>query len=99
MTHTDRKLTLDCPVTYQIEVQGYLADHWSDWFDGLIIVPQADEDGAMITRLTGTVIDQAALHGVLRKLYDLGMPLLSITRVELCQTDMVDGDNKSAPDP
>ena len=79
MTHSDQKLTLDCPATYVIEVQGYLAEHWSDWLGGMMIDPQASVEGADITRLTGTVIDQAALHGVLRKLYDLGLPLLSIT--------------------
>jgi len=71
-------LTLDCPVNYQIEVQGYLEKHWSDWFDGMKIVPEVDTHGVSVTRLTGTIIDQAALHGLLLKLYDLGMPLLSV---------------------
>lgn len=78
-----QELTLDHPTFYQIEVQGYLEDHWSDWLDSMDIQPQVSEDGIRITRLTGTVIDQAALHGVLRKLYDLGMPLLSVSCVEL----------------
>ena len=76
-------LSLDTPATYRIIVQGYLEEHWSDWFDGLDILPQVSEDGIRVTRLTGTVIDQAALHGLLRKLYDLGMPLLSINCIEL----------------
>lgn len=82
MTYTDRKLTLDCPATYQIEIQGYLADHWSEWFDGMCIKPQVYSQEVSITKLTGTVLDQAALHGVLRKLYDLGMPLLSVSCIE-----------------
>ena len=79
MTYTDRKLTLDCPATYQIEIQGYLDDHWSEWFDGMSIEPKVYSQEMCITKLTGTVLDQAALHGVLRKLYDLGMPLLSVS--------------------
>lgn len=77
-----QKLTLDCPATYRIEVQGYLEVHWSDWLGGMAIMPQVGPQGTSITRLTGTVIDQAALHGLLRKLYDLGLPLLSINRFE-----------------
>ena len=78
-----QELTLDRPAIYQIEVQGYLKEHWSDWFDGMDIVPQISDEGIRVTRLTGTVIDQAALHGLLRKLYDLGMPLLSVSCIEL----------------
>jgi hypothetical protein len=77
-----QKLNLDCPATYQIEVQGYLAEHWSEWFDRMTIVTHTSPERANITRLTGTVIDQAALHGVLRKLYDLGMPLISVNYIE-----------------
>ncbi len=78
-----QKLTLDSSVTYEIEVQGYLDERRSDWFDGIAIVPKAGAEGTSITRLTGTVVDQAALHGLLRKLYDLGLPLLSVNRIEL----------------
>ena len=81
-----QELTLDHPAIYQIDVQGYLETHWSDWFDGMDIFPQVSEDGVRTTRLTGTVIDQAALHGLLRKLYDMGMPLISVSCVELKTT-------------
>ena len=77
-----KKLTLDCPATYQIIVQGYLEEHWTDWFDGMNILPEAREAGGSITSLTGFVIDQASLHSLLRKLYDLGMPLLSVSCIE-----------------
>jgi hypothetical protein len=77
-----QKLGLGRPATYRIEVQGYLAEHWSEWFDGMTFVTDTNPEGVSITRLTGTVIDQAALHGMLRKLYDLGMPLLSVYCVE-----------------
>jgi hypothetical protein len=63
---------------YQIIVKGHLDSTWSDWFDGLTIVLL--ENGETI--LSGPVVDQAALHGVLMKIRDLGLPLLSLTRIE-----------------
>jgi hypothetical protein len=77
-----KKITLDSSATYQIEVHGYLDEHWSDWFDGMTVVPQVDPQGTSVTRLIGRVMDQAALHGLLRKLYDLGMPLLSVNCID-----------------
>ena len=85
-----KKLVLDSPATYQIEVQGHLDERWLDWFDGTAIVPQVGAEGTSITRLTGTVLDQAALHGLLRKLYRLGLPLLSVKRVGPGQADGID---------
>jgi hypothetical protein len=64
----------DLPLVYQIRVKGHLGRQWMDWFEGLVIT--LDEDGS--TLLTGPVIDQAALHGILRKVRDLGLPLLSV---------------------
>ena len=72
------RLAMDSPLSYEIVVQGYLEAHWSDWFDGATILPRVDSDGISITRLIALVIDQAALHGLLLKLYDLGLPLLSV---------------------
>jgi hypothetical protein len=63
---------------YHIRVKDNLDERWSDWFDGLAITPQANDE----TLLTGPVADQAALHGLLGKIRDLGLPLLSVTRVE-----------------
>jgi hypothetical protein len=74
------------PTIYQIRIKGHLGDQWSDWFDGLTITP--DEDGD--TCLTGPVIDDAALHGLLKKVRDLGMPLLSVNRVKTGQADASD---------
>jgi hypothetical protein len=62
---------------YCIRVKGSLDRKWSDWFDGFTICPQANDE----TLLTGTVADQAALHGLLAKIRDLGLPLLSVKRV------------------
>lgn len=63
---------------YQIVVKGHLDSEWSDWFDGLTIT--LSENGETI--LTGPIVDQAALHGVLIKIRDLGLPLLSLTHIE-----------------
>jgi hypothetical protein len=68
---------------YEIRVKGHLADRWAGWFEGLTIT--LEEDG--VTLLTGPVIDQAALYGLLRKTRDLGMPLLSVNRVEPGQNE------------
>ena len=65
------------PLVYQIRIKGHLGRKWADWFEGLTIT--ALDNGE--TLLTGPVVDQAALHGLLRKVRDLGMPLLSVTRV------------------
>jgi hypothetical protein len=67
----------DQPIFYQIRIKGHLSHQWTDWFEGLTIT--LEEDGN--TLLTGTVVDQAALHGLLKKVRDLGMPLLSVNRV------------------
>lgn len=64
----------DQPMVYQIRIQGHLSRQRMDWFEGLIITLEENGD----TLMTGTMIDQAALHGVLKKIRDLGMPLLSV---------------------
>lgn len=59
---------------YEICVKGHLAPHWSAWFEGFVIVPQDNGE----TLLSGPVVDQAALYGVLIKVRDLGLPLISV---------------------
>ena len=66
------------PVVYQIRIKGHLGREWTDWFEGLTITLEEDGD----TLLTGPVVDQAALHGLLKKVRDLGMPLVSVSPVE-----------------
>ena len=67
----------DQPTVYQIRIKGHLGHQWTDWFEGLTITLEDNGD----TLLTGPVIDQAALHGLLKKVRDLGMPLLSVNFV------------------
>jgi hypothetical protein len=74
----------DEPALYEIRLKGHLSDRWAGWFGDVII--GLEEDGT--TRLTCPVIDQAALYGLLKKVRSLGMPLLSVNRVE---SDVTDG--------
>ncbi len=73
---------------YEIRFSGHLHSRWAGWFDGLTVTDESD--GTTVVR--GHVADQAALHGLLRKLHDLGLPLLSVTRTGS------DGPKASAPD-
>ena len=70
---------LDQPMVYQIRVKGHLGSQWADWFGDVTITLEDNCE----TLLTGPVVDQAALHGLLRKVRDLGMPLISAIRVKL----------------
>ena len=66
------------PMLYEIRIKGHLGDQWTDWFEGMTIT--LEENGN--TLLTGKVVDQSALHGLLKKVRDLGMPLVSVSPVE-----------------
>ena len=82
----------DQPMAYQIRIKGHLSPQWTGWFDGLTIT--LEEDG--YTLLNGQVVDQSALHGILKKIRDLGMPLLSLNHVDsnkrvTANTDRVEG--------
>ena len=71
------------PIIYQIRIEGHLGSEWTGWFEGLTITLEDNGD----TILTGPVIDQAALHGLLKKVRDLGMPLVSVNRIESVRED------------
>ncbi len=81
--HATQKLDPGQPLVYQIRIKGHLGHEWTDWFEGLTIT--LEDNGE--TLLTGPVVDQAALHGLLRKVRDLGMPLLSVICVEPGQAE------------
>ena len=74
------------PTVYKIRIKGHLGSQWTDWFEGLTVT--LEDDGT--TLLTGLVIDQAALHGLLKKVRDLGMPLVSVGPVEHGRADQSD---------
>jgi len=87
MSHESRqKKEPDQPIVYQIRLRGHLDDQWTDWFGGLTITLEENGD----TLLTGPVVDQAALFGLLKKVRDLGLPLVSIDCVEPDQPDVSD---------
>jgi len=71
------------PGLYEIRIKGHLDDRWAEWFEGLTIT--LEDDGN--TLLTGPVVDQAALHGLLKRVRDLGMPLLSVNFVKPGQAE------------
>ena len=79
------------PIVYEIRIRGHLGGRWAKRFEGLTIT--LEEDG--VTLLTGPVIDQAALHGMLRRVRDLGLPLLAVNCVEPGQADTSDQGNLS----
>ena len=81
MKDTKQKLTLDRPATYRIKVPGHLDESWSEWAGRMTITVESEGDGPPVTILTGNV-DQAALQGLLRRLYSLRLPLISVNCVE-----------------
>jgi hypothetical protein len=81
MSDERKKLSLDRPTLYQIKVPGELDRRWSDWVGGMAIEIEDEGSDAPVTVLTGEV-DQAALHGLLRRLYSLGLPLISVICTE-----------------
>jgi len=78
MNEYDSTKSLDQPATYCIKLQGRLDEHWSEWFDNLTMTYDERDD----TLLTGPVIDQAALHGLLNKVRDMGLVLLLVKRLD-----------------
>ena len=81
MKEVGHKLTLDRPAIYQVKIPGKLDDTWRDLIPGMTITVDSDCEHPPVTTLTGT-FDQAALHGLLRRLYSIGLPLLSVVWVE-----------------
>jgi hypothetical protein len=77
------------PLVYQIRIKGHLDRKWKGWFEGMSIV--LEDNG--YTLITGPVVDQAALHGLVKKVRDLGLPLISVNRVDTGQPKSTD-DNR-----
>ena len=76
--HLDPSTDPDQSMIYEIRIEGHLGSEWTDWFGGLVIT--LEDNGE--TLLTGAVVDQAALHGLLKKVRDLGTPLVSAVRMK-----------------
>jgi len=90
MAHTGNPLGYsEPPMDYQIRIAGHLGGQWADWFGGLTITLEKNGD----TLLCGPVVDQAALYGLLRRVRDVGLPLVSVTCVNPVQSDAPDGRN------
>ena len=83
----DIKNHLEATLIYQIRIEGHLPPQWADWF-GDATITRVD-DGS--TLLTCSIVDQAALHGLLKKVRDLGLPLLSVNRIPTCQENQTPG--------
>jgi hypothetical protein len=81
--HPNLKIDPGQPTVYQIRIKGHLGTEWTDWFEGMTITLEEGGD----TLLTGPVVDQAALHGIFKKVRDLGMPLVSVCPLEPGQVD------------
>jgi hypothetical protein len=75
------------PNRYEIHVEGHLDERWTSWFEGMTICKTFDAQGKPITSLTGTVVDQSALCGVLSRVCDLGVHLISVQRQQSSETD------------
>jgi hypothetical protein len=83
------------PWLYEIRVRGRLESRWGGWFDGMSLSHETNG----ITNISGLVVDQAALHGLLHRLRDSGLPLLSVSQVEPDRTDVPPNDHRSAGEP
>ena len=83
-----QKTDPDQPLVYQIRIEGHLGDLWTDWCGGWTITLEDNGD----TLITGPVVDQAMLHGLLKKVRDLGLPLVSVNRVESNPSDVAESE-------
>lgn len=78
--------------TYEICVEGHLDERWVSWLEGQKITHGFSQDGTPVTKLSGSIADQAALHGVLIKLRDIGIPILSVNSIQSIQSE--EGEDK-----
>jgi hypothetical protein len=79
------------PARYQIKVRGQLDERWSDWFNGMTLTFEGASNSSTITTLTGAVADQAKLRGILSKIWDLNMTVISVTQVKLDKDNLQQG--------
>jgi len=89
MKEINRMLTLSRPATYQIKVPGRLDESWTEWENRMTVTVESNGDLPPVTTLSG-IVDQAALLGMLRRLYAQGLPLISVICVDPGQVDASD---------
>ena len=82
MKNADTPESHKLSAAYIIKVQGKLDTQWADWFNGMAVTSEDDSEGTALTTLTGTVRDQSALRGILSRIWDLGLTLYSVTRLD-----------------
>jgi hypothetical protein len=80
MTEINQQRRFRQPAIYQIMIQGELDESWTDWLNGFVITNERDAYGVPISCLTGTIADQSALRGILTKIWDMNLTLLSVSR-------------------
>ena len=88
MSPETKRIRLDQPALYRIEVQGQLDPHWSAHFDSMECTVEGASDGLPVTSLYGRVADQASLHGMLNRIRDLGLPLLTVLFIQTCEENI-----------
>jgi len=71
---------------YQIRVQGWIGERWADWFDGITMTYEGTQDHLPVTILTSPVVDQSALRGILTRIWDLNLTVISVNQVEMDST-------------
>lgn len=81
MTTAKQRFSPDGPATYQIKVLGHLNESWSGWFNDMMITYDSEGDDRPTSTLTGPVADQTALRGIVAKIWDLNLVIISLTRV------------------
>jgi len=82
MQNKPQRSRLEQSAIYRIKVQGRLNASWTEWFNGMTVTASHEDNGITVTILTGLVVDQVALHGLLVRIRDLGLPLLSVECME-----------------
>ena len=82
-------------VTYQIQVEGKLDEWWSEWFDGMTLTSDQVDDSSSITTLTG-IVDHSALHGILARIRDLNLQLVSVTQIKAPKQQEGESDEPTA---
>jgi hypothetical protein len=95
MMDADQRPGFDQLVTYQIKIKGKLDERWTEWFGGMTIAVEGECDGTLGTTLTGPVADQAALRGILSKIWDLNLTLISVKRTDEFSRHNKEGDKMS----